>query len=118
MYGANIKYEYSVNNQRYVSDRIRGADLCTRSSSDSAARLVAQYPKGKQVSPAYNPHDPSVAILEPGRHGGDIFELCISIPLILGSIYVLIRAVRKRIAINKANQAAQATARKLADPGC
>ena len=96
MYGARIKYEYSVNNQRYVSDRIRGADLCTSSSSDSAARLVAQYPKGKQVCPAYDPHDPSLAILEPGRHAGDIFELCISIPIILVSIYILIGIFRRK----------------------
>lgn len=64
-YGADVYFEYRVNDQQYGSDTVSFGQF---SSSDygHARNIVNRYPEGTQVEVYYNPEDPETAVLEPG----------------------------------------------------
>src|SRR5574337_1111560 len=68
-YSAAVTYEYSVDAQRYLSDRV---SFSSYSSSDSghAQEICSRYPAGRIVTVYYNPHKPSMSVLEKGFGGG------------------------------------------------
>lgn len=98
IYRVKIEYEYWVNNKRYVSDRIHATRLPT-SSEQSAETLVAQYPRGKEITPAYNPEAPWFAVLEPGLHGEDLIGLYAGIASTSICAFIGISVFRRRKAM-------------------
>jgi hypothetical protein len=66
-YSASVTYEYSVDGVTYSCGRV--SYDTTRGRLKDAQEKVKRYPKGKQVEVHYNPGNPDVAVLEPGRTG-------------------------------------------------
>ncbi len=68
-YGANVRYEYTVNGVQYSSDKISFGEYRTHSRGPAQA-TVDRYPPGAEVVVYYNPDQPEEAVLEPGKMGG------------------------------------------------
>ncbi len=66
-YSAQIKYTFTVNNQKIISSQIYiGSDGLTSSSSSDAYKYTSKYPVGSEVSVYYSPTQVGEAVLEPG----------------------------------------------------
>jgi hypothetical protein len=66
-YQASVVYEYAVDGVTYSCNRVSyGA---TRGLQEEAQAEAKRYPKGKRVEVYYDPDDPDVAVLEPGKAG-------------------------------------------------
>ena len=78
-YYAKVTYEYKINEEKFVSNRVnlvegektgsrkRGLSSrlgLTSTSKTSAKNVIRRYPKGKTVKVFYNPASPDVAALE------------------------------------------------------
>jgi hypothetical protein len=64
----HVEYEYTLNGQRYVGDRIEAGTFgLTR--GDDLKRFGSQFPIGKQVPVFVDPADPQTAVLVRGRSG-------------------------------------------------
>lgn len=69
VYKAEVAYEYEVNGDRYVSNRVQLLDVS--SSNDNRARATRErYNSGDRVRVYYDPKNPERAVLEPGGAGG------------------------------------------------
>ena len=64
MYRPNVVYEYSVNGQRLMGNRINFGMSVGYGSPSVAERVTTKYPIGSVVQVYYNPGDPSQAVLE------------------------------------------------------
>ncbi len=66
-YDINVTYEYHVNGQKYLSDRI----CCGDSSNESPKEIVDKYPVGTKVTVYYRENNHSHSVIEPrlGRSG-------------------------------------------------
>ena len=62
-----VIYSYSIAGQSFSGKRIAFRDLI--GSKRRARRIVERYPPGKSVLVSYDPHQPRVAVLEPGARG-------------------------------------------------
>ena len=82
--GAHVRYRYTVAGIDYESDRIR---LVRKFWSDGRSEIVARYPEGRRVMVAYDPLDPSNAVLEPGTSWGAVAKKRIA-PVLLGIVGV------------------------------
>lgn len=64
-----LKYEYQVDGKTYTSSILSLADLAVLGwqngarSRGLANRIIRKYPKGKLVTVYYDPHNPSLAVL-------------------------------------------------------
>jgi hypothetical protein len=68
---AKISFSYQVGGRKLSGDQYRYGAV---SSNDSnAAKVVAAFPPGKQVTVYYSPADPTDAVLVPGLEGADLF---------------------------------------------
>lgn len=63
---AQIKYDYSLDGQNFSGDKISYAYKPTINKSDADA-FVQKYPNGATLSIKYNPENPKMAVLEPGK---------------------------------------------------
>ena len=68
-YGADVRYEYTVNGVQYSSGKISFGEYRTHSRGPAQA-AVDQYPRQAEVVVYYNPDKPEEAVLEPGKMGG------------------------------------------------
>ena len=68
-YGVEIAYAYKVNGREYRSNRYQFLQFSS-SGYPSKAKVVAQYPRGRQTVCYFNPGDPSEAVLD--RHYASI----------------------------------------------
>jgi len=64
-YHPEIKYTYEVGGKVYAGERISFGLLITDLNPANAA--VSKYPAGSEVKVTYDPSNPSVAVLEPGK---------------------------------------------------
>lgn len=70
LYGASIRYGYSVAGKSYESDRVKwGGDYKT-STGGWARKQIEKYPVGAQVKVHYDGSKPEVAVLEPLNQAG------------------------------------------------
>ena len=81
-YTFQLLYEYSVDNVRRLSSRVRYYEMAN-SDKLSAQRLQVRYPLGKQLTAFYDPNNPNDAILNPGVTTGDGIRTLVAIPLTL-----------------------------------
>lgn len=63
VYRFRVQYEYTVDGNSYVSDRITFDDV--EDSRKNAESLASKYPYGKSISLSYNPNNPDESVLEP-----------------------------------------------------
>lgn len=78
-YGTEVQYEYSVNDQRYASNKRSFFVLDTR-TPQAALKVMNSYRRQHEVTVYYDPVDPREAVLEPGDNGDVI------LPLLIGGI--------------------------------
>ncbi len=67
-YSADISYGYQVAGKHYTGQRVAFGSM--PASASYAQRILDRFPVGKKVRVYYSPGDPSLAVLEPGIHGG------------------------------------------------
>jgi hypothetical protein len=89
MYGTSIKYEYSIDGKAFVSNRILFGQM-TSNWSNGANTLISRYPPGKVVTVYYNPKNPEIAVLEPGKIGTILFVFIAFFFLIIGLLPLLL----------------------------
>lgn len=68
-YSGYVQYSFWANNREMTSDQISFGEYSS-SNRHHAENVVARYPVGSVVSVSYNPLDPSMSVLEPGKIGG------------------------------------------------
>ena len=73
--GAHVCYRYTVAGVDYESKQIRLVEKFWR---DPPSEIVARYPEGRQVEVAYEPSNPSQAVLEPGDSRGALVKKMIA----------------------------------------
>ncbi len=73
-----IKYSYEVDRKQYEGNRYRYGQMGT--SDNSAQRIVASHPVGKQVEVHHSPADPADAVLLAGLEGIDLFMMMFLLP--------------------------------------
>jgi hypothetical protein len=83
-----VMYEYSVDGNRYVGNRMSFGSQIGVGFQAVAARSLGKYPVGGTVPVYYNPNNPAEAVLERSAPGnwGNIFLLAI----LLIAIFVLL----------------------------
>lgn len=64
-FGARIIYTYEVKGQKFYSN-VRRFGQFAAADADWAEEIATRYPMGKAVAVAYDPENPSLAVLEPG----------------------------------------------------
>jgi hypothetical protein len=72
-YAPAIVYDYAVDGGQYVGDAVHAGLSATKTSfrhPRGAEPYIEKYPVGSEVTVAYDPTDPSNAVLEPGQGGG------------------------------------------------
>lgn len=87
-YKAEIAYEYEVDGQRYVSNRVHLLDIAT--SNPGRAQLIqSRYKEGRPVRVYYQPDNPEQALLEPGGSSGAW------LPILVGAGFFIIGLIVK-----------------------
>ncbi len=84
-----VEYAYRVGTKDYRCSRIQWGGLVDLPSRSAAAKVVGHYQTGKPVKVYYNPHQPAVAVLQPG-HAAGIGNIVIVAPFLalFGLFYV------------------------------
>jgi hypothetical protein len=82
-YGADVQYDYVVNDQAHTGDRVSHGDVSTGDPS-YAQKIVARYSEGQSVNVYYDPTDPAKSVLETGFTPG------LLLPLGLGTVFTLV----------------------------
>jgi hypothetical protein len=82
-------YEYEVNGQRYVGNRIRFGDQIGTGFRSIAENAATKYGVGSSVQVFYNPSNPQDAALE-RNSGGSLSSLIIFGVLIFAAVIVLV----------------------------
>jgi hypothetical protein len=80
-YSYDIKYEYKVAANNYVSDKVQWTND-EFPFSYFAEKIVDRYPVGKKVTVFYSPDMPSLAVLETGVHGTEYFTTIVGLAFI------------------------------------
>ncbi len=78
-----VKYEYEVNGQLYVGDRVNIGPMQKSVNPRKSQEILARYPVGGNVTVYYNPANPQEAVLEREAAGANV-------AMILGIIFVVI----------------------------
>ncbi len=65
-YTADLVFEYNVGGKQYTTSTLHFGQTFGSASSADAEILHLRYAKGATVTVAYNPSDPSLAVVEPG----------------------------------------------------
>ena len=73
MYTPEIAFAYEIEGHSYVSSQIGVSSGYSSSSSSSAYQLTSKYPVGEHVEVAYDPANPSFAVLETGASWSTYF---------------------------------------------
>lgn len=88
LYKANIKYQYTINDNTYTSKRIFYGDFVRTGSSLPAKKIIKKYSVSDGVSVYYNPANPKESVLEKGVHGIIFIQLLIGVIFIIVSVYL------------------------------
>jgi hypothetical protein len=82
-YELAIKYDYEVNGQLYVGDRVNVGRIQRSINPRKSQEILARYPVGGSVTVYYNPANPQEAVLERAA----VFT---NLTLVVGTIFVVI----------------------------
>ncbi len=97
-YGAEIRYEYVVNDQQYTGDVVNFGEYSGNYSH--AEEIVNRYTVGQSVPVYYDPAEVTTAVLEPGVSTSSYFVLAMglcfaSVSFIFGPIMLFSRFRRQ-----------------------
>jgi hypothetical protein len=82
-----IRYEYTANNTRYESDRLRYGQPPT--ARRTANRIVSDHPPGKSVQAFIDPADPTRSVLFPKLKGADLSLIVFLVPFNAIGVFLL-----------------------------
>lgn len=85
-FGANIRYQFQVNNQDFEGTQVSFGDYSTNDRSHADA-IVKRYAVGSVVTVYYNPDEPGNCVLEPG------INWVVYLLPIMGGVFVIIGLV-------------------------
>ena len=68
MYGANVRYQYTVNGKKFSSSRVFFGQ-CSTNRIQESNEILEKYPSNTPVVVYYDPKNPQSAVLEPGKIG-------------------------------------------------
>ena len=68
-YGAEVRYEYTVEGVTQEGDRVRFGGNVSSSNPSGARETVERYREGSAIAVFYDPEDPARSVLEPGMSG-------------------------------------------------
>ncbi len=90
-YTPEITYTYTVDGRKFTGSKVR-AGFATGSSGHWARDVVEQHPVDSNASVFYDPASPSMAVLEKGISGQDLFILLFLTPFlaITATIWVIV----------------------------
>ncbi|MCY0998850.1 DUF3592 domain-containing protein [Myxococcus sp. MISCRS1] len=89
-YEAVIHYEYTVGRVLVGTSTLR-VDPAAYTNPEHAQSVLRRYPPGQAVRVAYNPADPTDAVLEPGAHAPSFVRLGVGLGLVaLGACIPLV----------------------------
>ncbi|AKF84762.1 hypothetical protein MFUL124B02_04180 [Myxococcus fulvus 124B02] len=89
-YEAVIEYEYTVGRVLVGTTALR-VDPAAYTNPEHAQSILRRYPPGQAVRVAYNPADPTDAVLEPGAHAPSFVRLGVGLGLVaLGACMPLV----------------------------
>jgi hypothetical protein len=83
-YEPRVQYQYAIMGSPFTGYRLSFGNASY--SYNIAARKIAAYPQGAQVTVYYNPDDPSDSVLEPKAAGGVVL-------IVIGVIFVVLAIV-------------------------
>ena len=75
---ADIQFAYRVGARDYVGTTWKWGMERLYGSPDSARKVIAKYPQGRQVTVHYDPAQPDTAVLEPENRQGTVAPFVIS----------------------------------------
>ena len=90
-YRPDIAFEYTVNGEKYISDRLYyGVKIMSSFNWIRSRKLIEKYPVNKEVKVYFNPNKPSESVVEPGIHFdlGVIFILAILFVIVGFLLYI------------------------------
>lgn len=82
-----IRYEYSANNIRHESDRLRYGQPPT--SRRTAKRIVSDHPPGRPIQAFIDPTDPTRSVLFPKLKGSDLTLIVFLVPFNAAGVFLL-----------------------------
>ena len=88
VYSADISYDYTINNSKHASKKIKWVDHRSNNQSHHQ-EIVNRYALGQRVEVFYNPKNHSVGLLEPGVSTGSFIALAFFV-IGLGSMSFLL----------------------------
>ena len=100
LYMPSVHYQYRLGNREFTDSKLDFHTQDRWHSRQYAERKLAQYPDGKVVSVAYDPRDPSFAVLEPGLTADPVFLMYLDAVFLvlfaIGFIYLLVTMPAER----------------------
>ena len=99
-YGADVTYEYKVNEKTYEGDKVTVSEVST-GSRGRARNIVNRYPVGNKVTVFYDPDDPETSVLETGMTGGSWLFPGIGVVFFLIPLTILITSEKASRKENK-----------------
>jgi flagellar basal body-associated protein FliL len=78
-----VEYTYSVDNHKYVSQRITFGDAFKLNPE----KVVRRYPAGRRITVFYKPDNPSISVLEPGLQVESIEKLLLGLLIGIAIIF-------------------------------
>ncbi len=87
-YRPDVRYAYTVRGEVHEGRVLRYTEPESTLPANIAS-IIRAYPIGASVAVRYNVGRPSDAILEPGLHGNDLFQLMMIVPFNIGAAFLL-----------------------------
>lgn len=87
-YTPKISYTYSVNDQEYISGRIKIMTDYSSASINAVREIIQKYRPGSEVIVYYNPAKPKRAVLEKGVSKDIYILLAFSVIILLGTLFL------------------------------
>jgi hypothetical protein len=105
-YQPDIAYTYSVDGKKYSSSKINAGEPPMDNNVNSAKKIQAKYPAGKEVTVWYDPGLPESSALEPGIKTGDILLASIAAIFFLVGIFSFYKGLKAKKVIDEAKKTA------------
>ncbi|MBN1388385.1 MAG: DUF3592 domain-containing protein [Bacteroidales bacterium] len=103
-YQPDIAYTYSVDGKKYSSSKINAGEQAMDNNVNSAKKIQAKYPVGKEVTIWYDPGLPASSALEPGIKTGDILLASIAAIFFLVGIFSFFKGLKAKKVIDESKK--------------
>ena len=87
-YTPKISYTYTLNDQDFISGRIKIMNDYSSNSLEAVQKIILKYRPGSEVIVYYDPANPKRAVLEKGVSTEIYILLAFSILILLGSLFL------------------------------